>query len=652
MLEKVHDLFRLRTSPVIFFVSVAIVAAFVIVTLIIPDEMGEFWGVGSGWLYENMGWFYTSGVTIFLIFLIWMAVGRFGRMRLGDDDAKPEHSDISWFGMLFAAGIGTILMFWAVAEPAFHFDNPPRGITAGQEEAGSAAIAGADGDVDAAYADAESNLSAAEASGDEDAIAEASDTYFGVQGIMDNSVVGGTNAAASEAMGFTLFHFGLHTWTIFTLPGLAFAYFIYKRKLPPRVSSLFQPLLGDRIHGPIGKGIDVFAIVGTIFGVAVSIGLGTMQIHAGLAELVGLPDEAWSFLVIIGVVTLVATISSVAGVEKGIKRLSNFNIWTAIGLLLFILATGPTVYLLRGMFEWTGVYLGVLPEVSWWNDTMADTGWQESWTIFYWAWTIAWAPFVGIFIARISRGRTVRQFVAGVLGLPTVFTIIWFGVWGTGVFDIELNGEGGLVDTVVAEGEEMALFAFLAEFPLATLTSSIAVMLVGVFFITSMDSCSLVLDDMCNGFEGKAPLHQRAFWTIAIGGIAAVLLTATGEGGLDALRNVALVFGLPFFILGYFIMYNLSRAMREDAGEISFLRTRRWLQTLPEEEYKRRMEEDDDSLANAVVAPDFAEGTQPENAPEVEHVEQSEVVTEYRIRTGEQPVVDPASPEDGDQSRS
>lgn len=588
MLEKAHDLLRLRTSPVIFFVSAAIIAVFVALTLTMPTDMGEFWGTGSAWLYENLGWFYVSGVTIFLVFLLWMAIGRFGRMRLGDDEERPEHSDISWFGMLFAAGIGTILLFWAVAEPANHFAEPPRGEQLGIE--------------------------------------------------------GGTPEAAREAMGFTLYHFGLHTWTIFTLPGLAFAYFIYKRKLPPRVSSIFQPILGDGIHGPIGKMIDVFAIVGTIFGVAVSIGLGTMQIHAGLAQLFGVPDAAWSFIIIIAVVTLVATVSSVLGVERGIKRLSNFNIWTAIALLIFVLASGPTIYMLRGMFEWTGVYLGLLPEVAWWNDTLADTGWQEGWTIFYWAWTITWAPFVGIFIARISRGRTVRQFVAGVLGLPTAFTIIWFGVWGTGVFDIELNGDGGLVDSVVEEGVETALFSFLAEFPLATLTSSVAIMLVGIFFITSMDSCSLVLDDMCNGFEGKAPVHQRAFWAISIGLIAALLLTATGEGGLTALQNVALVFGLPFFVLGYFIMYNLSRAMREDSGEITALRTRRWLQTLPEEEYQRRMYENDDTLATAVVAPDYAEGTQPANAPEVEHAEQPEVVTEYRVRTGETPTVDPTDP--------
>lgn len=628
MLEKVHDLFRLRTSPVIFFVSAGIIAAFVIITLLIPDQMGQFWGVGSSWLYENLGWFYVSGVTIFLIFLLYTALGRFGRLRLGDDEERPEHSNVSWFGMLFAAGIGTILMFWAVAEPANHFYDPPRGITAEAEADAQAAITEAGGE--------EQALNAAVSAGDEELTGA-------IEGVMGDAVVGGTQAAASEAMGFTLYHFGLHTWTIFTLPGLAFAYFIYKRKLPPRVSSLFQPLLGQRIHGPIGQAIDVFAIVGTIFGVAVSIGLGTLQIHAGLAQLFGLTDAAWAFVAIIAVVTVVAGGSAVLGVERGIKRLSNFNIWTAIVLLLFIIATGPTVYLLRGMFEWTGVYLGMLPEVAWWNDTLSDSGWQEGWTIFYWAWTITWAPFVGIFIARISRGRTVRQFVAGVLGLPTAFTIVWFGVWGTGLFDIELNGDGGLVDSVIEDGVETALFTFLSEFPLATLTSAVAVMLVGIFFITSMDSCALVLDDMCNGFEGKAPMHQRAFWAGSIGLIAALLLVATGEGGLEALQNVALVFGFPFFILGYAIMYNLHRAMREDAGEVGYMPSRRWLQTLPEEEYKRRLEEQDHSLAHAVIAPDYAEGTQPENAPEVEHVEQPQLVNEYRIRTGESPTVDPAS---------
>ena len=415
MLDKVHDLFRLRTNPLLFFASSAIMLIFVIVTLIIPEQMGTFWADTAAVIFENFGWLFIAGVTIFLIFLVYIALSRFGRLKLGADDETPKHSDMAWFGMLFAAGIGTILMFWAVAEPAFHFADPPRG-----EEMG---------------------------------------------------IEAGSEEAAREAIGFTLYHFGLHTWTIFALPGLAFAYFIYKRNLPPRVSSLFQPILGEGIHGPIGKIIDIFAIVGTIFGIGMSIGLGTTQIHAGLAARFGMPDEAWALIVIIAVVTIIATISAVAGIDKGIKRLSNFNIGVAIALLLFILLTGPTIFLLRGMIESAGIYGSMLPELALWNDTFGDTGWQQGWTIFYWAWTISWAPFVGIFIARISRGRSVRQFVAGVLGLPTLFTIIWFGTWATATFDIELNGEGGLVDTVLDSGPEVAMFAFLEHFPLATLTS-------------------------------------------------------------------------------------------------------------------------------------------------------------------------------------
>ncbi|GAB3177730.1 BCCT family transporter [Nesterenkonia halophila] len=617
MLERFHDLLRLRTSPAVFFVSAGLILAFVVVTLIIPTRIGDLFGTMSTWIYDNLGWFYISGVTIFLLFLIYIALGRFGRMRLGQDDETPEHSDISWFGMLFAAGIGTILMFWAVAEPVNHFANPPRGISADE---------------------AEEMRSAGET-------------------VDPTTIVGGTAEAAREAMGFTLYHFGLHTWTIFALPGLAFAYFIYKRNLPPRVSSIFQPLLGEKIHGNWGRAIDILAIVGTVFGVAVSIGLGTLQINAGLASVMGISESALSQIMIIAAVTLVALASTLLGLEKGVKRLSNFNIWVAILLLAFILISGPTVHLLRGMIEWTGVYASMLPELAFWNDTLADTGWQNGWTIFYWAWTITWSPFVGIFIARISRGRSVRQFVAGVLGLPTLFTIVWFGIWGTGVFDIQMNGDGGLVERVVGEGDiPGALFAFLDQFPLATLTSAIAIMLVAIFFVTSMDSAALVLNDMSSGFEGQVPGHQKGFWAVAIGLIAAILLTATGDGGLNALQSVAIVLGLPFFLLGYLMMFNLSRAMREDAGEIGYLRTRRWLKTLPPEEYERRMDEFDDSLTEAVVAPDYQEGTQPENAPEVEHVEQPEIVEEYRIRTGDLPTVDQVAAEraaggaDGDQS--
>ena len=582
MLTKLHDLLRLRTSPAIFFSAAAIIATFVAATLLFTDPMDTFFSEGSAWVIENLGWFYILGVTTFLGFLLYLAVSRFGQVRLGADDERPEHTNLSWFAMLFAAGIGTILMFWAVAEPVNHFANPPR------------------------------------------------------QGVEPESM-----EAATQAMGFTLYHFGLHTWTIFTLPALAFGYFMYKRNLPPRVSSMFQPLLGEGIHGPAGRAIDVLAIVGTLFGVAVSIGLGTMQINSGLARLFGISESALSQILIITAVSIVASVSVALGLDRGIKRLSNTNILIAIGLLVFILISGPTVTMLKGMVESAGTYLSMLPALAFWNDALADTGWQAGWTVFYWAWTITWSPFVGIFIARISRGRTIRQFISGVLALPTLFSVVWFGVFGMGVFDIELNGDGGLVQTVVVEGDiPGAMFVFLENFPLSSLTSAVGVLVVVLFFITSIDSAALVMDTMGSGHEQESPVHQRVFWVVAIGIIAAILLTATGTKGLAALQNTAILIGLPFFVFGYLQIYSLLRALREDAGEVGVLPTRRWHRVLPPEEFQRRSEEG--SLTGAVVvAPDYVHGTEPENAPEIEHPEQPEFVVEHHETTGTLPAVRP-----------
>ena len=375
MLKRLHDVLRLRTSPSIFFGSAAVIILFVFLTVTFTEWMDSIVSTASDWLYTNLGWFYILGVTVFLLFLIFIALSRFGRVKLGADDEPPEHSGPAWFSMLFAAGIGSILMFWGVAEPVSHFGDPPRG--------------------------------------------------------PDLGIEGGTAEAAKDAMNFTFYHFTLHTWTIFALPALCFAYFIHKRNLPPRVSSIFQPILGEGIHGPIGKFIDIVAIIGTVFGVAVSLGLGTLQINSGINRLFGIPESAVWQLVIIGVVGGVSMISVALGLDRGIKRLSNFNIAMAVALLGFILVTGSTLMVISGTLESLGRYVVALPELALWNDTFADSGWQSSWTVFYWAWTISWSPFVGIFIARISKGRTVRQFVTGVLAVPAGFSVLWFGIFGT-----------------------------------------------------------------------------------------------------------------------------------------------------------------------------------------------------------------------------
>ena len=552
MLKRLHDLLRLRTSPPIFFGSAAVIILFVILTITLTEWMDSIVSVASDWLYTNLGWFYILGVTFFLVFLIFIAISRFGRVRLGADDETPEHSGPAWFSMLFAAGIGSILMFWGVAEPVSHFGDPPRGPSLGIEA--------------------------------------------------------GTAEAAADAMNFTFYHFTLHTWTIFALPSLCFAYFIHKRNLPPRVSSIFQPLLGERIHGPIGKVIDIVAIIGTIFGVAVSLGLGTLQINSGINRLFGVSESAIWQLIIIGVVGGVSMISVALGLDRGIKRLSNFNIAMAVALLGFILVAGSTLTVIRGTLESLGNYVMHLPELALWNDTFADSGWQSSWTVFYWAWTISWSPFVGIFIARISKGRTIRQFVTGVLAVPAGFSVLWFGIFGHSAFDIELNGEGGLVETVV-EQEDVpgALFAFLEHFPAVGFVSIIAIILVTIFFITSVDSAALVTDTMANGHEDYNPLGQRIFWAVAIAVITATLLVFSGSGGLEALEQFVVLVGLPFFIMAYFQMYAIYRALREDASELPPMRTRRWKKVLPPEEIERRRYDDKHDAEDAVVEPEAAE---------------------------------------------
>ncbi|WP_169840401.1 BCCT family transporter [Corynebacterium sphenisci] len=510
---------RFTIDGPVYWPALALILGFVAWTLADTGTVNARFSSAADRLMANLGWFYILGVTAFLVFLVWIAASRWGRVRLGGDGEEPEHSTATWFGMLFAAGIGTILMFWGVAEPLSHFAEPP-------------------------LAD----------------------------------VPAGTPAAAREAMAFTLYHFGLHTWTIFALPALAFAYFIYKRKLPARVSSILAPLIGHRIYGPIGRVVDVIAVVGTVFGVAVSIGLGTLQINAGLTRLYGIPESALVQVGLIIAVSAVACVSVALGLDRGIKRLSNLNIIAAIGLLLFVLATGPTLLLLRGTIESLGGYLHQLPRLALWNDAFDEhVGWQQSWTVFYWAWTITWSPFVGIFIARISRGRTIRQFVGGVLGLPVAFSVIWFGVFGMASFDIERSRGGGLVRAVVDEGDVPgALFEFLSHFPLAPAVSLLSVIIVVVFFTTSMDSSSMVLDMMATGAEERSTAVQRVVWAVLTGLVAATLLIGAGEAGLGALQDVITVVGLPFFVLGFVMMAALVKGISDDTAARPEPRTRQW----------------------------------------------------------------------------
>ncbi|GAA1011523.1 BCCT family transporter [Nocardiopsis tropica] len=508
MSKKLAHVLGLDTNPTIFFTSAALTVVFVVCAIVFTDTVDTVFGAASQWILTHLGWLYILGVTSFLAFLVWIACSRYGGVRLGPPGSAPEYGNLAWFCMLFAAGIGSILMFWGVAEPISHYADPPQG------------------DVEPESVE-----------------------------------------AARQAMGFTLYHFGLHTWTIFCLPALAFAYFVYRKGLPFRVSSVFHPFIGDRIDGPLGRTVDIVAVLGTLFGVAVTIGLGTMQINSGLNTLFGIEESRLTQLVLIAVVTAVAVASVASGLDVGIKWLSLLNVVLAVALLVFVFLASSPLYLAKGTIETVGVYLERLVPLSFWNDTFGNTGWQGAWTVFYWAWTITWSPFVGIFIARISKGRTIREFVLGVLVLPTAFSIVWFGVFGLSAFDIEMNRGGGLVREVAVEQDiPGALFAFLEHFPMATFVSAASILIVVIFFTTSSDSASLVVDMLCSG-DAVTPVRQRVFWGVTEGVVAATVLTATGVGGLDALQQTIIVFGLPFFAIGFFMMAGLVRSLRAEEAE-------------------------------------------------------------------------------------
>jgi choline/glycine/proline betaine transport protein len=501
LLERLQRRLGLQIIPGVFFTSAGIAALFVALAIPYDDAVAESFGLLSGWVARNLGWFYIFSVSALLIFLIGLAFSRYGNIRLGADDSRPDYSNLTWFTMLFAAGIGTILMFWGVAEPISHFAHPP---------------------------------------------------FDGVQP--------GSEQAAGDAMTIALYHFGLHTWTIFAVPGLAIAYFSYRHNLPMRISSLFYPILGERAFGPWGWAVDVIAVLGTLFGVATSLGLGTLQLNSGLNYLFDVPSTGQVQVILIAVITSVASISVALGLDKGVRRLSQLNILLAMTLLAFVLIVGPTVFIAEGMVQSLGAYLDALPQLAFWTETFKDTDWQRQWTLFYWAWTISWAPYVGIFIARISRGRTIREFVAGVLLAPTAFTLVWFGIFGLSAIQVEMSGQMALAEQV-QQDPSVAIFAFLEALPFSGIASALSVIIIVIFFTTSSDSASLVIDMLTRRDDQPSLVRQRIFWALAQGVIAGTLLLA---GGLDALQNVITSLGLPFCILLIFMAVALFRALRAD----------------------------------------------------------------------------------------
>ncbi len=543
---------KFQSDPLIFFSALGFILVFVAATLAFGDQAREVYSSISTWLMDNLAWMYIGGISAVFIYLIVIFISRYGNLRLGDDDDEPEYSYPTWFAMLFAAGMGATLMFWGAAEPLHHAYRPPRG------------------DMDSMSRD-----------------------------------------AIIQAFEFTYYHFGIHMWVIFTLPGLAIGYFVYKRKMPARMSSMFAPILGRRVYEAPGKLLDALGIVGTVFGLAVSVGLGVLQISAGMNIMWDVPLVTPVQLGIILAITVAASISVATGLDKGVKFLSNLNIVGTILLMIFVLLTGPTLKLVGQITESFGIYAQSLPELMFWVDSYNDNpGWHGMWTAFYWAWTICWSPFVGMFFARISRGRTVREFIGGTILLPTAFDLIWFSIFGRAAIEVETNEPGVLTGPVVEDGETpKALFTLLEQYPIYGITGTVALVVIIIYFVTSMDSAAMVMDMYATGEENKSPTYYRVGWVCAVGLVTAALLFIN-DSGIDALQEVVIIIALPFFVTYFIMMYSLAKAMSDDSAAARKTKSRTWAKT----DTPEKLEEHE-----SIPAPGYdAEGNEVER-PELEY---------------------------------
>jgi len=490
-----------KLNSAVFYPASFLVISLLVFTLAFPQISASFFASLQSGIVENFSWFYVFTVAVILLFTLYLGFSRFSDVKLGPDHATPDYSYVSWLSMLFAAGMGIGLMFYGVAEPLMHFLVPP-------------------------------------------------------------TADPGTVEAAREAMKTTFFHWGLHAWAIYAIVALTLAYFSFRHDLPLTLRSALYPLIGDKIYGWRGDLVDIFAVTGTLFGVATSLGLGVLQISAGLNYLFGFPTTTIVQVGLIAGITCIAIISVASGLDRGIKILSEFNMILAVGLLILILILGPTVFLLKALMQNTGAYLSDLVRNTFNLFAYQKTEWIGGWTIFYWGWWLAWAPFVGIFIARISRGRTIREFILGVLIVPTVFTLIWMTIFGNSAIDLVLNQGNEMLGTLASDNTPVALFLFLEQFPWSSLLSVIAVLMIVVFFVTSCDSGAMVIDMLCSHGNNNTPLWQRVYWTAGVGVIASVLLLSDG---ISALQTMTIASALPFAVVLLIAMFGLIKALRVEA---------------------------------------------------------------------------------------
>jgi choline/glycine/proline betaine transport protein len=488
-----------RMNPPVFAFAAGVILLFAASVLAFPAQASAWLLAAQSWAANTVGWYYLLAMTVYLIFVVVTALSGYGRIKLGADHDEPEFSYLSWAGMLFAAGISITLFFFCVSEPLTHFSHPPQG-------------------------------------------------------------EGNTAASARQAMQLLFLHWGLHGWGVFAFVGMALAYFAYRHNLPLALRSALYPLIGKRINGPIGYAVDGFGIIATVFGLGADMGFGVLHLNAGLDQLFGMPHNQWVQLGLIVLMMGAAILVAVSGVDKGVRLMSDLNMLLACGLLLFVLFAGPTQHLLNTLVQNIGDYLSVVPGKSFDLYAYGSSGsWLGDWTVFYWAWWIAWAPFVGLFIARISRGRTIREFVFGVLLIPLGFTLAWMSIFANSALDLQLSGVADLASSAVADPSQ-TLYLMLQHYPWSRTVIGVTVFVSFVFFVTSADSGTVVLSTLSakgGSPDEDGPKWLRVFWGAATAMVTGGLLFA---GSIDSLKSAVVLTSLPFSLILLLMMWGLHKA--------------------------------------------------------------------------------------------
>ncbi|UAL30045.1 BCCT family transporter [Nocardioides rotundus] len=502
---------QLPLDTITFGVAAALAVGFVVYGAISPQAMYDTTQSMLGWITTNFNWLFVLTSAGFVLFSFYLAISRYGNIKLGPDDAEPEFSTFSWVSMMFATGMGIGLMFWGVAEPLTHLNTPPMGMAQP-----------------------------------------------------------GSREAAQLAMEYSFFHWGFHPWSMYAVIGLAIGYFAYRKGYGNLVSATFRPLLGDRVSEGPGKAIDIIAIFATLFGSATSLGLGALQITGGIDNVFGGTSGAVMAVIVIWILVACFVVSAVTGIERGIQFLSNANAIAAALLAFFLFVVGPTVFILGTFTESLGGYLTQLPTMSFRAGIFEDASWINGWTVFYWAWWISWTPFVGMFIARISKGRSIRQFVVYVILMPSLVSFIWFSIMAGSAFDLQLNKGMNLGKVLTDAGTEGVFFEVLREYPLASVTVVLAVFLVAIFFITGADSASIVMGMLSQNGQEEPKRWLIIFWGAAQGAVASVLLWSGGDDlqvGLLALQTLVIIVAGPFMLVIIAMCVSLMKALRQEPYE-------------------------------------------------------------------------------------